>query len=421
MNWPLEFAVPIAIAISLVGTFLARYAAVRLDWLDQPSRRKMHSDPIPLLGGIAIYTAFLVTILLTDSRRILAEGTSVLAGATLLLIVGIIDDQRGLRPRAKLLAQVAAAVVLVIGGISVQLTVLPFPWVAGAELPVSGPIGAGLNVAATILWVVAICNAMNLLDNMDGLSAGVAAIACAFFTLLAVWHQQVWVSIVAAVLLGAILGFLRFNWNPATIFMGDAGSLLLGFLLAVLALKLRFPEVDPRRTWPIPILLLAVPIFDTTVVTLSRLYRSVPISSGGRDHVSHRLVRLGLSVRQAVGVIYLVAVLCGAAAIAMITLPRLRYVYGLLALIGIAGLVALFLLDRVDLSDTGQVPRAYRRRHAVTRRVGRVMRPVGVRHVREPHVHRTWGKRLRDRGGQVSGAVPLWVRHAERKESSKRQ
>jgi UDP-GlcNAc:undecaprenyl-phosphate/decaprenyl-phosphate GlcNAc-1-phosphate transferase len=421
MNWPLELAVLIAIAISLVGTFAARHAALRLHWLDQPSHRKVHSNPIPLLGGIAIYTAFLVTILLTDSRRILEEGTAVLVGATLLLIVGIIDDQRGLRPRTKLIAQVAAALVLVIGGIGVQFTRLPFPWIPGAELPVTGLVGAVLNVAATILWVVAICNAMNLLDNMDGLSAGVAAIACTFFTLLAVWHQQVWVSIVAAVLLGAILGFLRFNWNPATIFMGDAGSLLLGFLLAVLALKLRFPDVDPRRTWPIPILLLAVPIFDTSVVTLSRLYRSVPISTGGRDHVSHRLVRLGLSVRQAVGVIYLVALLCGAAAVAMIVLPRLRYVYGLVALIAIAGLVALFLLERVDLSDTGQVPRAYRKRHAVTRRVGRVMRPFGVRRVREPHVHRSWGKRLKERGSHVSAAAPLWIRQPERTETDTRQ
>src|SRR5918995_711122 len=310
MNWSLELAVLIAVAISLGGTFLARHAAVRLDWLDQPNHRKVHANPIPLLGGIAMYMAFLISVLVTDSRTVLAEGTMVLIGATLLLVVGIIDDQRGLSPRTKLLAQTGAATLLVIGGAGVGF--FPFAW---------------MNLAATILWVAAICNAMNLLDNMDGLSAGVAAIACAFFTLLALWHGQIWVSIVAAVLLGATLGFLRFNWNPATIFMGDAGSLLLGFLLAVLALKLRFPDVDPRRTWPIPILLLAVPIFDTTVVTLSRLYRSVPISTGGRDHVSHRLVRLGLSVRQAVGVIYLAALLCGAAAVALLVLPSLQYVY----------------------------------------------------------------------------------------------
>src|SRR5215204_6164378 len=404
MNWPLQFAVLIAVAISLAGTFLVRHAALRLDWLDQPNHRKVHASPIPLLGGIAMYLAFLISLLVTDSRTVLAEGTTVLIGATLLLVVGIIDDQRGLSPRTKLLAQAGAAILLVIGGAGV--TSFPFAW---------------MNLAVTIVWVAAICNAMNLLDNMDGLSAGVAAIACAYFTLLALWQGQLWVSIVAAVLLGATLGFLRFNWNPATIFMGDAGSLLLGFMLAVLALKLRFPDVDPRRTWPIPLLVLAVPIFDTTVVTISRLGRGVPITSGGRDHVSHRLVRLGLSVRQAVGAIYLVAALCGGAAIAVLLLPSLPYVYGLVALIGIAGLVALLRLEQVDLSDTGQVARAYGRQHAVTRRVGHVLRPFGVRVVKQPRIHRSWGKLIRERRGQVSAAAPLWVRPRERAETSNRQ
>ena len=404
MNWPLELAVLISVAISLAGTFLARHAAVRLDWLDQPSHRKVHANPIPLLGGIAMYMAFLISVLFTDSRTVLEEGTAVLIGATLLLVVGIIDDQRGMSPRAKLLAQASAAVLLVIGGAGVGF--FPFAW---------------LNLAATILWVAAICNAMNLLDNMDGLSAGVASIACAFFTLLALWHGQIWVSIVAAVLLGVTLGFLRYNWNPATIFMGDAGSLLLGFLLAVLAIKLRFPGVDPLRTWPIPLLILAVPIFDTTVVTISRLRRGVPVSSGGRDHVSHRLVRLGLGVRQAVGTIYLAATLCGVAAVALLLLPNLLYVYGLVALVGLAGLVALFFLERVDLSDTGQVAHAPGRRQAVTRRVGRVLRPIGVRHVREPHVHRTRGKPLWERHGRLSTAAPLWLRQPERTDTGKKR
>ena len=336
MSWPLQIAVLLAVGISLAGTFLARHAAVHLGWLDRPNGRKVHSNPIPLLGGLAIYNAFLITLLVTNSRRVLEEGSIVLVGATLLLVVGIVDDQRGLSPRLKLLAQVAAAILLVIGGIGVGF--LPFPW---------------LNLVVTIVWVVAICNAMNLLDNMDGLSAGVAAIACAFFMLLAVLRGQIWVSIVAAVLLGATLGFLRFNWNPATIFMGDAGSLLLGFLLAVLALKLRFPGVDERRTWLVPILILAVPIFDTTLVTLSRLRRGVPITSGGRDHVSHRLVRLGLSVREAVTVIYLAATLCGVVAVAIVLLPSLQLAYAL---------VALVLLERVDLSQTGQVARSNGRR-----------------------------------------------------------
>jgi len=344
MNWPLELVVLIAVVISLAATFLARSAALRFRWLDQPSHRKVHANPIPLLGGVAMYTAFVLSVLVTNSQTVLKEGAAVLVGATLLLVVGAIDDRRGLGPLAKLLAQASAAILLVIGGTGIRY--FPYAW---------------MNVVATILWVAIICNAMNLLDNMDGLSAGVTAIACAFFTLLAVWHGQTWVAVVAAVLLGATLGFLRFNWHPATIFMGDAGSLLLGFLLAVLAIKLRFPHVDPQRTWPIPLLILAVPVFDTTLVIISRLRRGVPIFSGGRDHLSHRMVRWGLSVRQAVGTIYLVAALCGAGAVSLLLLPSPSHVYGLVALIGLAALFALFVLELGDLSDTGQLACSHRR------------------------------------------------------------
>ncbi len=354
VNLTLGIAVIAALLVSLSGTFVARSAARRLDWLDQPSRRKMHTDPIPLLGGIAMYLAFLIAIPITNSRTVFEEGLVALAGATILLVVGVVDDRIGINPRPKLLAQVLAALLLVVGGIGIEF--LPYSW---------------MNAIATVIWVVGICNAMNLLDNMDGLSAGIAAIACAFFTVLAVIHGQIWVSIVAAVLLGAILGFLRYNWNPATIFMGDAGSLLLGYMLAVLAIKLRFPGVEPERSWMIPILVLAVPIFDTTLVTISRLRRGVSISSGGRDHVSHRLVRLGLSVRQSVGVIYLAALLGGVVAVKIALQPSLPYIYALVALLAIAALSALILLEQVDLSDTGQVVRPpEQRRRARLKRVG---------------------------------------------------
>jgi UDP-GlcNAc:undecaprenyl-phosphate GlcNAc-1-phosphate transferase len=340
VGWSLASAVLVAVAVSVAGTFLVRSAAHRLQWLDSPNRRKMHSDPIPLMGGVAMYLAFVIALPVARSRTVFDEGSVVLVGATLLLIVGAIDDRRGLRPLVKLLAQVAAALLLVIGGVGVKF--LPFDW---------------LNGLITILWVVGICNAINLLDNMDGLSAGVAAIACFFFAMLSVMQGQIWVSIVSAVLMGAIVGFLYFNWNPATIFMGDAGSLLLGFLLAVLGIKLRFPDADERRTWLIPILVLAVPVLDTTLVTVSRLRRGVPVASGGRDHISHRLVRSGLTVRQAVTLIYGAALLSGGVAIAIVLLPTLASAYALAALLALAGITVLALLERVDLSDTGQTRR----------------------------------------------------------------
>jgi len=157
----------------------------------------------------------------------------------------------------------------------------------------------------TLIWVVGITNAQNLLDNMDGLSGGVAAVASAFFLLLASMSGQYLVAALSAALLGACLGFLRYNYNPASIFMGDSGSLFLGFVLAALGIKLRFDNL-PTVTWMIPILVMGVPIFDTALVTISRLRRRLnPLTTPGRDHTSHRLVARGMSQREAVLSLYL--------------------------------------------------------------------------------------------------------------------
>ncbi|MCA9862908.1 MAG: MraY family glycosyltransferase [Thermomicrobiales bacterium] len=362
MNSWLGVAVVVAFLVSIVATYCVRLAARRFDWLDHPSRRKLHTNPVPLMGGIAMYTAFIIAVPVAHSRTVLEEGAVVLTGATLLLITGIIDDRHGMRPSVKLLAQVAASLVLVLGGVHIALFSVN-----------------ALNAIATIAWIVGICNAMNLLDNMDGLSGGVAAIACASFAVLATLNGQIWVSVVAAVLFGAILGFLWFNWNPASIFMGDAGSLLLGFLLAVLAIKLRFPGLEPERAWMAPILVLIVPIADTTLVTISRLRRGVSISSGGRDHISHRLLRLGLTVRQAVGLLYAAALAGGAAAIVVTTVASEAVAAGVIGGVAILTLIAVAALERLDLSDTGQVVRPLEQRPVarIRRRIGQPLEGPG--------------------------------------------
>ena len=149
-----------------------------------------------------------------------------------------------------------------------------------------------LNIAATLVWVVGITNAMNLLDNMDGLSGGIAAIAALFFLLFAAMSKQYLVGALAAALVGACVGFLFYNLNPASIFMGDTGSLFLGFTLAAVGIKLRFPDNSAFVTWMVPVLVLAVPIFDTTLVIISRLRRGLnPLTTPGKDHLSHRLAR----------------------------------------------------------------------------------------------------------------------------------
>ena len=287
-----------ALVIAIGGTPLVRYAALKLGVLDQPSARKVHSAPVPLMGGIAIYVAFIAALVLWGERSYINEVVGISVGATLVSIVGALDDSRGMGSYLKLLFQVAAATVLILSGVQVRL------------------FDGVLDIILTLLWVVGITNAFNLLDNMDGLSSGVATIAAAFFTLLAAMSDQYLVGTLAAALCGACLGFLVYNWNPARVFMGDTGSLFLGFLLAAVGIKLRFPANSASITWMIPILVLALPLFDTTLVFFSRLRRgSNPLTTPGKDHVSHRLARRTGSQREAVLLCYLITGGTGLAAI----------------------------------------------------------------------------------------------------------
>jgi UDP-GlcNAc:undecaprenyl-phosphate GlcNAc-1-phosphate transferase len=224
---------------------------------------------------------------------------SIFFGAALVSLLGIVDDRWGLRPLLKLVGQIFAAVILIVSGLQVRS--FPFEW---------------LNILVTLVWIVGITNAFNLLDNMDGLSGGVAAVAAAFFTLMAALSDQSYVDALSAALLGAAIGFLVYNFNPASIFMGDTGSLFLGFMLAAIGIKLRFPDNVPFVTWMVPILVMGMPIFDTTLVFISRLRRGKnPLTTPGKDHTSHRLVAMGFTTREAVMIHYLISGVFGMAAL----------------------------------------------------------------------------------------------------------
>ncbi|MCC6166432.1 MAG: undecaprenyl/decaprenyl-phosphate alpha-N-acetylglucosaminyl 1-phosphate transferase [Caldilineaceae bacterium] len=287
-----------ALILAIGVTPLARQVALRLGVIDNPGARKIHAAPVPLLGGAAIYVSFLLVLIFFGNRFYVHQFVGIFVGATLMSLMGVVDDRWGLGSYAKLAGQLVAAGVLVYTGVSVQL------------------FGGWLDVALTLLWVVGITNAMNLLDNMDGLSGGIAMIAAVFFLLLAAMSRQYLVGALAAALAGACAGFLIYNWNPAHIFMGDTGSLFIGFLLAAVAIKLRFPSNSNTVTWMIPILVMAVPIFDTTLVFTSRLRRGKnPLTTPGKDHLSHRLARLTGSRREAVLICYLIAGAAGLVAV----------------------------------------------------------------------------------------------------------
>jgi UDP-GlcNAc:undecaprenyl-phosphate GlcNAc-1-phosphate transferase len=321
----------IALLLSLSSTPLLRRLALWVGVVDAPAARKIHAAPVPLLGGVAIYGAVVLTLVLFGPQY-LREFGSILAGATLISLCGLADDRWGLSAYLKLGAQVLAATLLVLAGVQTQLFGL-----------------AWLDYALTLIWVVGITNAFNLLDNMDGLSGGVATVAAAYFLLLAAINRppQVLVGLMAAALIGACIGFLRYNLKGQTIFMGDAGSLFLGYMLAALAIKLRFPYSTNLVTWMAPVMVLGLPILDTSLVFVSRLRRGKnPLTSPGKDHISHRLVALGLTRREAVLTCYLIGGGFGMAAV-YITQASVREGYTLAAAMCLAALVFIVWMERI--------------------------------------------------------------------------
>lgn len=320
-----------ALTFSILATPLARRAALRVGVVAVPRSRDVHVAPVPLLGGAAIYGAFVLALLILGDQRHIRELVGILLGATLISLFGLADDRWGLSAPLKLLGQGLAGTVLLLGGTQVQLF----------DAPV-------MNWAITLFWVVGITNALNLLDNMDGLSGGTATIAAAFFLLLSAMNEprQVLVGAMSAALIGACLGFLRYNLNPATIFMGDTGSLFIGFVLAALAIKLRFLSNTPAVTWMVPVCVLGLPIFDTALVFVSRLRRGRnPLTTPGKDHLSHRLNALGLSKREAVLTCLLIAGACGLAGV-YLTQARLSEAYLVAGALLCAGAAGIWWLER---------------------------------------------------------------------------
>ncbi|PZS21089.1 MAG: undecaprenyl/decaprenyl-phosphate alpha-N-acetylglucosaminyl 1-phosphate transferase [Acidimicrobiales bacterium] len=279
------------LTLTLVLVPGALWAARRWDFLDRPSDIKAHSSPIPYLGGAAILVAFTAVVLgaalLRPADSSLHQLEILLGMAMVLSLMGLFDDLRGLSPWIRLAVEVAAGIGVWASGSSVALSFLP------------GPV----NVVITVMWVVGVTNAFNLLDNMDGLSAGVAAIASLSFFALSLVYGQFLLATLSIALAGCAAGFLRHNFHPARIYMGDAGSLFLGFLLSVIALRLRILPGN-QVSFLVPVVVLGVALFDTALVTVNRLVSRRGVLSGGVDHTSHRLVFIGIPVPVAVALIY---------------------------------------------------------------------------------------------------------------------
>ncbi len=334
---PVLIAFTVALIASLGLTVPVRQLALRMGLVDHPGPRKVHVKPIPLLGGLAMYCGVILAILISMNGQTRAQILGILAGATLVALVGILDDGGWLHHQIKLfVAMPVAALILLASGIHAQVLSLFVP----------GRAGQWLDAALTVLWVVGITAAFSILDHMDGLCAGVAAVAAVFFTAFAMWSGQVLVSTLAAAVLGAALGFLRWNFNPAKIFMGDGGAMFLGFLMATLALKLRVAQPVHGGSWLVPVFILGVPIFDTLLVSISRSRRGLlPFATPGKDHTAHRLSNLGLGHRRAVLALYGLGGIFGLLAF-ILTRLSLAQAFTLAGLVALFALFAVALLER---------------------------------------------------------------------------
>jgi UDP-GlcNAc:undecaprenyl-phosphate/decaprenyl-phosphate GlcNAc-1-phosphate transferase len=288
----------LSIVFALYFTPLMRMAALQLGLVDRPDGLlKKHDDVVPYLGGVAVFMAFLLTVgVLTDFSQ---ETLGLLLSGSIALMVGLLDDFRAMTPLQKLLGQTLAALVLIKSGIYIKLAFLPI-WVA---------------IPLTVFWVLAVTNALNIIDILDGLAAGVSAIAALSIAIANFMAGRQAVGFLSIVLAGAVLGFLRHNFHPAKIYLGDAGSLFIGFMLAALSMNAGYTRANLLAVTS-PILILGIPLFDLVLVMWIRWRNGTPIMKGSPDHFALRLRRL-LSVRETAVTTYIIAALLSGVALLM--------------------------------------------------------------------------------------------------------
>jgi UDP-GlcNAc:undecaprenyl-phosphate GlcNAc-1-phosphate transferase len=321
--WLCAMTFVLAAASCAVVTPLVRRMAFAVGVFDEPDdERRVHTQPTPRLGGIAIFTGFMLAlfamlVIALDNNfvihhylgtRDLAEVIGLLFGGTLMLGVGLWDDVMGMRPRTKFLAQTVVALVMIV---LYKFTILGF------TVPHFGYVALGvLAVPFSLFWYLGMVNAINFMDGLDGLVTGVALIASVTMVAVSWWHHEYLVAITMCALGGAAAGFLPFNYNPARIFMGDGGSLFVGFVLASAAV-MGTEKVAVGISLLVPLLVLALPILDTARVIVARLGRRAPLFDPDRSHMHHQLLDVGLSQRQVVTLIYVVCFILGVIAIAL--------------------------------------------------------------------------------------------------------
>ncbi|PNZ28371.1 glycosyltransferase family 4 protein [Staphylococcus rostri] len=288
--------IAVSMIVSLIATPIVIAVSKKLDIVDKPNFRKVHTQPISMMGGAVILIAFFIGVWL--GHPIERETKPLLLGAIVIYIVGLIDDLYDIKPVLKLLGQVAAASIVVMYGVTIDFISLPM-----------GPIihFGWLSIPITIIWFVAIINAINLIDGLDGLAAGVSTIAYVTIAFIAILQGNIFIIMICSVQIGALLGFLVFNFHPAKIFLGDNGALLLGFIIGFVSL-LGFKNITLISLF-FPVVILAVPFIDTLFAMVRRVKKGQHIMQADKSHLHHRLLDLGYTHRQTVILIYSIAIM----------------------------------------------------------------------------------------------------------------
>lgn len=314
-----------ALALALVLTPWVRKFALRVGFVDRPVARSMHTEPKPYLGGLAIFVAFAVAVMLGGGLQD-PKVVGILTGGGLIVMLGIIDDKLALSPKVKMMGQVMAAAVLVYGfDVKIEYIYSPLGdrWIQFGFW--AGPL--------TIFWIISFVNVVNFIDGLDGLAAGISSIASLTLLLVSLQQQFTGAIVLTAALAGAAIGFLRYNFNPAKIFMGDAGAMFLGFTLAAVSVHGVLKSAVTVGV-VVPVLALALPIFDTAFAIIRRVAAGRSIGEADRDHLHHRLLRLGLSHRNTVLVMWAISAWLGLSAVAVteVSLAQALIIVGMVLL-----------------------------------------------------------------------------------------
>ena len=311
------FAFVAALAVSFAVTPAVKICAKHFGAVDVPKdNRRMHKVPIPRMGGLAIFLGFIVSVLLFG--KLDQQMSAILLGAVLVVILGIVDDKMALPPSIKFVGQIVAALIPALNGVDIERFTNPFADGSYFSLGI-------FSVPITVIWIVGLINAVNFIDGLDGLAVGVSSIASITMFTIAVLVSETYVAIVMAALAGACIGFMPYNMNPAKIFMGDTGSMFLGYILATMSIQGLF-KFYAVISFAVPFIMLGLPIFDTAFAIIRRLLKGQSPLKADRGHVHHRLIDMGFDQKQSVAILYVLSAILGLSAVLLTTSGEVKII-----------------------------------------------------------------------------------------------